>query len=50
MDALWIIKNIFSFFGTKLARNQQENNPIFLMIFWFCLFYGQRMQEKVSKS
>ena len=23
-------------FGTKLARNQQENYPTFLMIFQFC--------------
>ena len=37
----------FSLFGT---RNQQENYPIFLMIFWFCPFYGQKIQEKVSKS
>ena len=25
MDALWIIQSSFSLFGTKLARNQQEN-------------------------
>ena len=47
MDASWIIKSSFSLFSTKLAINQQENYPIFLMIFWFS---PQKMQEKVSKS
>ena len=46
MDAFWIIKCSFSLFGTKLARNQRKNCPIFLMIFRF----WQKMQEKVSKS
>ena len=46
MDAFWII----ILFGTKLARNQQENYPTFLMNFGFYPFYGQKMQEKVSKS
>jgi hypothetical protein len=40
MDAFWIIKRSFSLLGTKLARNQQENYPIFMMIFEFCPFYG----------
>ena len=50
MDAFWIIKSSFSLFRTFLARNQQENYPIFLMIFWFCPFYGEKMHEKKSKS
>ena len=49
MDAFWIIKSSFSLFVTKLARNQQENYPKFLMIFQFCPVYVQKMQEKVSK-
>jgi len=49
MDALWIIQSSFSLFGAKLARNQQANYPTFLMIFRFCPFYLQKMQEKVSK-
>jgi hypothetical protein len=36
-----------SLVGTKLARNQQENYPTFLMIFQFSPFYLQKMQEKV---
>ena len=48
--AFWIIKCSFSLFGTKLARNQHEKYPTFLMIFQFCPFYSQKMQEKVFKS
>ena len=33
MEAFWIIQSSFSLFGTKLARKQQENYPIFFMIF-----------------
>ena len=44
-----LIQSIFFFlFGTKLARNQQENYPTILMIFRFCTFYLQKMQEKES--
>jgi hypothetical protein len=49
MDAFWIFKISFLLFGSKLARYQQENYPTFLMIFQFCSFYGQKMQEKASK-
>ena len=33
MEAFWIIQSSFSLFGTKLARKQQKNYPIFFMIF-----------------
>jgi hypothetical protein len=33
MDALWISQRSFPLFGTKLARNQQESYPTFLVIF-----------------
>jgi len=46
MDAFWIIKSSFSLFGTKLARNQQENYPTFMMIFGFCPFYRQKGKKK----
>ena len=46
----WIFKSSFSLLGTKLASYQQKNYPTFLMFFQFCPFYGQKMQEKVSKS
>ena len=39
-----LIKSRFSLFGTKLARNQQENYPIFVLVF------RTKNARKVSKS
>ena len=50
MDAFWIIKSSVSLFVTKLARNQPENYPTFMMILQLGPFYGQKKQEKVQKK
>ena len=50
MDAFWIIRSKCLLFGTKLAKNPQEDYPTFLMIFRFCPFYGQKKQKRMSKS
>ena len=49
INGFWIIKSRFLLFGTKLARNQHKNIQHFWWFFSFCPFYGQKMQEKVSK-
>ena len=50
INGFWLIKRRFLLFGTKLARNQHKNIQQFWWFFSFCPFYGQKMQEKVSKS
>ena len=50
LNVFWIIKSRFLLFGTKLTRNQHENTLHFWWFFSFCPFYGQKMQERVSKS
>ena len=50
MDGFCIIKSRILLFGTKCAKNEQENTTHFWGFFSFCPFYGQKMQEKVSKS
>jgi hypothetical protein len=50
MDAFWIIKSSFSLFGKKLAENQQENYPLFLMIFSCFSILWTKNARKISKS
>ena len=50
MDAFWVNNSSFLVCGTKLARNQQKIDHNFWSFFKFSAFYGQKMQEKVSKS
>ena len=41
---------VFHFLVQNWQEIKKENFPTFLMILRFCTFYGQNMQEKVSKS